>query len=58
MARIPEVCDSFNARPQPKHFSSARPMERQKLLRYIRNYLRECERQEMALPSRRRRVND
>jgi hypothetical protein len=55
--KIPEVTDSFNVRPQPKHFAAADPNDRRLLLRYIRKYLEACERQDRLLPSVRQHVN-
>lgn len=57
MAKLNDMPDYFNVRPQPKHFAAARPSERQRLVKYIRQYLRACEKQEVQIPFFRRRVN-
>lgn len=58
MEKIIEVIDTFNVRPQPKHFAAAQPGERRRLLRYIRRYLKACEKQDTALPTFRVKAND
>jgi hypothetical protein len=58
MRRLFEFVDNFSVRPQPRHFAAATPLERDKLLRYIRIYLRECEKQDARIPMHRRRVGD
>lgn len=57
MQKIHDVCDTFNVYPLPKHFAAALPSERPKLLRYLWKYLKECERQEMRIPSQRHSPN-
>jgi hypothetical protein len=55
--RIVEVPDMFNVRRFAPVLGFVRPSERTKLLKYIENYCRECEREDHKLPSQRRGVN-
>lgn len=56
-ARIREVNDFFNVSRISRHVGYATPSERLRLPKYVRNYLRKCERHDAKLPCRKRSLS-